>query len=194
MAETSLSLLNRLSLQPDAESWRRLVDLYTPLIHGWLRRYSVQPGDADDLTQEVMAVLVRELPQFKHNQQHGAFRSWLRTITVNRLRVLWRSRQSRPAASGGSDFLKMLDELEDPASGLSRIWDQQHDQHVARRLMELVEPQFEPTTWRAFRRVVLDGAKAASVAAELEISVNAVLLSKSRVLSRLRQEMAGLTD
>jgi len=156
MSETSFSLLNRLRLQPDAESWRRLVDLYTPLIHAWLRRHSVPTADADDLTQEVMSVVVRELPHFKHNQQRGAFRNWLRTITVNRLRVLWRSRQTRPIATGDSDFLKMLDELEDPGSNLSRAW-----------LMELVEPHFEPATWQAFRRVVMDGLKAAVVAAEL---------------------------
>jgi RNA polymerase sigma-70 factor (ECF subfamily) len=194
MSETSFSLLHRLRSQPDAESWRRLFELYTPLIQGWLRRHDVPPADADDLAQEVMAVVVRELPQFEHSKQRGAFRNWLRTIAVNRLRALWRSRQRGTPATGGSDFLKMLDELEDPQSNLSRLWDQQHDQHVARRLMDLVEPQFEPTTWRAFRRTVIDGAKAATVAEELHISANAVLLAKSRVLSRLRQEMEGLTD
>jgi RNA polymerase sigma factor (sigma-70 family) len=194
MSDTSFSLLKRLRLQPDAESWRRLVELYTPLIHGWLRRHGVSATDADDLTQEVMAVVVRELPRFEHNQKRGAFRNWLRTITVHRLRMLWRSRHSRPIATGDSDFLKMLDELEDPESDLTRRWDQEHDQHVAQRLMELVEPHFEPATWKAFRRVVLDGVKAAVAAAELGISVNAVLLAKSRVLSRLRQEMEGLTD
>jgi RNA polymerase sigma-70 factor (ECF subfamily) len=194
MSETSLSLLDRLRLQPDKESWQQLVDVYTPLIQAWLRRHGVATADAEDLTQEVMTVVVREIPTFKHNQQPGAFRSWLRTIAVNRLRVLWRSRHMRPVATGGSDFLKMLDELEDPDSDLSRLWDQQHDHHVARRLMELVKPQFEPATWQAFRRVVLDGVKAAVAAAELNISVNAVLLAKSRVLSRLRQEIQGLTD
>jgi RNA polymerase sigma-70 factor (ECF subfamily) len=194
MSDTSLSLLDRLRHQPDDASWRRLVELYTPLIQGWLRRHAVAAADADDLTQEVMAVIVREVPHFQHNQQRGAFRSWLRTITVNRLRALWRARQGRPIATGDSDFLKMLEELEDPTSGLSRLWDQQHDQHVARRLMELVEPHFEPATWQAFRRVVLDGRKAADVAGELGLSVNSVLLAKSRVLSRLRQEMEGLTD
>src|SRR5713101_8172459 len=123
MSDTSFSLLNRLRLQPDAESWRRLVDLYTPLIQGWLRQQAVPAADADDLTQEVMTVVVRELPSFTHNQQRGAFRNWLRTITVNRLRMLWRSRQTRPIATGDSDFLEMLDELEDPKSRLSQLWD-----------------------------------------------------------------------
>jgi RNA polymerase sigma-70 factor (ECF subfamily) len=194
MSDTSFSLLHRLRVQPDADAWRRLVELYTPLIHGWLRRHGVTAADADDLTQDVMAVVVRELPRFEHNQQRGAFRNWLRTIAVNRLRMLWRGRQTRPIATGNSDFLKVLDEMEDPKSSLRQRWDQEHDQHVARRLMELVEPQFEPLTWRAFRRVVLDGIKAAVAAAELGMSVNAVLLAKSRVLARLRQEMQGLTD
>jgi RNA polymerase sigma-70 factor (ECF subfamily) len=192
MSDTSFSLLYRLRSQPDAESWRRLVELYTPLIQAWLRRHGVATSDADDLTQDVMAVVVRELPRFEHNQRPGAFRSWLRTIAVNRLRMQWRSR--RPIATGDSNFLKVLDELEDPNSGMTRQRDREHDEHVARRLMELVEPQFERATWKAFRRVVLDGVKAATVAAELGLSVNAVLLAKSRVLARLRKEMEGLTD
>jgi RNA polymerase sigma-70 factor, ECF subfamily len=65
---------------------------------------------------------------------------------------------------------------------------------VAAKLMELIRPQFEAATWQAFRRVALDGVKASVVAEELGISVNAVLLAKSRVLSRLRQELRGLTD
>jgi RNA polymerase sigma-70 factor (ECF subfamily) len=194
MAETSVSLLERLRLHPDAASWQRLVDLYTPLIRGWLRRHAVAEADADDLTQEVMAVVVRELPHFQHNQRRGAFRSWLRTITTHRLRAAWRARRTRPEATGDSDFLKMLDQLEDPSSDLSRVWDREHDQHVARRLLELIQPHFEVSTWQAFRRVVLDGCKASAVAAELGLSVNAVLLAKSRVLHRFREEARGLTD
>jgi RNA polymerase sigma-70 factor (ECF subfamily) len=194
MSKTSVSLLDRLRLQPDEDSWRRLVELYMPLIRTWLRRYAVSEEDAEDLSQEVMAVVVRELPQFVHNQRPGAFRHWLRAVTVNRLRGLWRERSGAARATGDSNFVAMLDQLADPNSGLSRLWEQEHDQHVARRLMDLIRPQFEEKTWRAFRRVVLDGLKPAAVAQELGLSVNAVLLAKSRILSRFRQEIHGLTD
>ena len=49
-----------------------------------------------------------------------------------------------------------------------------------------------PVRWSAFRRVVLESQKPARVAADLGISVNAVLLAKSRVLRQLRREMDGL--
>jgi RNA polymerase sigma factor (sigma-70 family) len=150
-------------------------------------------ADADDLTQEVLAVLVRELPHFQHDGRTGAFRRWLKLITVHRLRDFWRARQARPQAAGGSDFDKVLERLEDPQSDLSRLWDREHDQHIARGLLAYLQPQFEPNTWRAFQRVVLDDLKAAVVAAELGISVNAVLLAKSRILQRLRQELQSFT-
>src|SRR5262249_32607592 len=114
MRDTPVSLLERLRLQPDAAAWQRLADLYAPLIRTWLRRHSVQPSDADDLVQEVLGVLVRELPDFQHQRRPGAFRRWLRGVTVNRLRVFWRSQRGRPAAAGGSDFEQALAQLEDP--------------------------------------------------------------------------------
>jgi hypothetical protein len=36
MPETPASLLERLRIRPDAASWQRLVELYTPLIRNWL--------------------------------------------------------------------------------------------------------------------------------------------------------------
>src|SRR5437588_352435 len=102
MAETSVSLLERLRVHPDAASWKRLVDLYTPLIRRWLDRDGLQPSDNDDLVQEVLTTLVGELPHFRHNGQRGAFRRWLRVTTVNRLRDFWRKRRARPLATGTS--------------------------------------------------------------------------------------------
>ena len=193
MFDTSASLLERLRCQPDAASWERLVALYTPLLRGWLRRNLVPHEDIDDLIQEVMEVLVRELPHFRYEPGRGSFRGWLRTITVNRLRMFWRSRQARPLATGDSDMARKLDELEDPHSTLSQLWDREHDRHVAHRLLELIEPEFEAATWQAFQRLAVDGLGPTAVAAELAISLNAVYLAKYRVLRGLRQEMQGLT-
>src|SRR5438270_14034084 len=102
MPETPVSLLERLRLRPDGVAWQRLVDLYTPLIQKWLRYQALEPADVEDLVQEVLGVLVRELPQFRHDLRRGAFRRWLRTITINRLRMFWRARRSRPVATGDS--------------------------------------------------------------------------------------------
>jgi len=190
--ETSKSLLLRAGAG-DAVAWERLVGLYQPMIHGWLLRHLIHAQEAEDLTQDVLAVLVRELARFSHAGRPGSFRGWLRTITVNRAREFWRAGRCRVRAEGG-DFGEVLDQLADPDSPLSALWDREHDAHVLRRVLALVESEFEGNTVRAFRRLVTDGARAADVAAELGMSVAAVYGAKSRVLARLRQEAEGLID
>jgi RNA polymerase sigma-70 factor (ECF subfamily) len=194
MSVTSATLLERLRDRNDAEAWRALVDLYTPLLTGWLRRYALQGADVDDLVQEVLGAVAREAPDFRHSGRAGAFRHWLRTILANRLREFWRTQRSQPRGTGDSDFVQMLDQLQDPDSGISHLWDQEHDRHVAGRLLARIEPQFTPSTWLAFRRVVLEEARPDAVAAELGLTVNAVFIAKSRVLQRLRQEARDLLD
>ena len=81
-----------------------------------------------------------------------------------------------------------VDELADPGTDLSDRWDREHDAFVLARLTELIEPEFESKTWQAFQRTVLLGQPTAQVAAELQTTVNAVLLAKSLILHRLREE------
>lgn len=194
MNDTSLSLLNRLRQSADSESWDRLLKLYTPLISAWLYKYDVLNSDADDLAQEVLLAVSKDVSKFVHDGQPGAFRGWLKVILVNRLRKFWRERDRRPQARGGSSIDERLAQLEDPASEMSQIWNREHDNYVLRQLLALVEPQFQPLTWKAFCRVALEGAKADAVAEELKISLNAVFIAKSRVTSRLRQESEGLIE
>src|SRR6056300_522709 len=104
MNETSISLLDRIRDTSDSESWNRLVTLYAPLLRRWLRRYGIQDSDAEDIAQEVMSVLLRELPNFQHNRRPGAFRSWLRGILANRLRDYWRRAKHQPVATGTSSI------------------------------------------------------------------------------------------
>ena len=62
------------------------------------------------------------------------------------------------------------------------------------RALDLLKSEFQESTWRACWLQVFDGRKASEVAEQLGIPVNAVYLAKSRVLSRLRQELEGLLD
>jgi RNA polymerase sigma-70 factor, ECF subfamily len=194
MPETPVSMLERLRLNPDDETWQQLVDLYAPWLRSWLRRHAVQAADTDDVVQEVFRVVVTRLPDFQHNQQRGAFRHWLRQIMLNSMRDLRRKWQSRPVAAGGNEGGQVLEQLADPASDLSRRWDQEHNEHVSRYFLRQIESKFEPTTCRAFRGVVVEGKKPAAVAAELGISVNAVRLAKSRLLHWLRKVSEGLLE
>jgi RNA polymerase sigma-70 factor (ECF subfamily) len=193
--DTSSSLLERVRNPADGAAWDRFSKLYTPLLRNWLRhQHRLQDQDADDLVAEVLEVLVRELPRFHYDRSQGSFRGWLRTILANRLRNFWRHHRSLPAVMNDSDLGNILDQLEDPRSELSELFERQHNEVVARRLLDVIQADFEPTTWEAFRRVVIDGEKPAVVAAALGMAPQSVHAAKYRVLQRLRQEGKGLID
>lgn len=190
---TSHTLLEQLHRGVDEGAWNRLVDLYHPLLKSWVLRHGIQPTDADDLIQEVLVVLLREIPSFKHNENPGAFRTWLRRILVNRIRNHWR-KQNRHRATGGSNLAAWLGELEDPQSRLTQIWDREHNSHVVRHLLETIETRFDPNTRLIFRRMVIEGAKGREVALELNLPISTVFDAKSRVMRELRRLGKGLID
>ncbi len=192
---TSVSLLERLkSAKPDDPHWRRLQEIYEPWLLRWLARVPDLSGEANDLVQEVLMVLVKELPRFDR-QRDGSFRRWLSHILANRLRTHWKKRKRRPLGGlDGDSGAAFIEQLGNPSSALSRQWDREHDQFVLERLLSAVRTDFSDSTWAAFRRCTLGGEPSAVVAAHLGISVNAVLTAKSRVLRRLREEAAGLID
>lgn len=171
-----------------------MVGIYSSLLTSWLRRFEVDVADADDLIQEVMLAVARELPKFEHSGQVGSFRSWIRTILVHRVRDYWRSRKYRPVSPGGSTWAERLEHLVDESSDVSREWNLEHDQHVMARLLEQIKPRFQARTWEAFHRQVIGGQRADVVSAELGLPLNSVYVARSRVLSVLRREAAGLID
>lgn len=191
---TSLSLLGRLKeAGPDSEHWRTLQKIYEPWIRRRLRKIPGMHNDADDLAQEVFLALVRELPRFEWRRT-GSFRAWLRQIAINRARAHWKSRARHRTSQLPDETDFYLSQLEDPNGDLAKQWDKEHDKHVFDKLLAAVKPDFAAQTWRAFVKFALDGQPAAEVADELKISENAVLLAKSRILKRLREEAKGLLD
>ena len=194
MNTTSVSLLERLKhAKPDALEWRRLRDIYLPMIRHWLSRLPNLHHEVDDLTQEVLVVLFRELPSFERRRD-GSFRAWLRQITVNRMHAFCKTRRKQPLAMGGPETDQLLAQLADPTSDLARQWDQDHDRHVFQKLLAIVEGDFEPGTWQAFTRFAVEGRPAAQVALELGVTESAVVQAKFRILKRLREEAGELLD
>ena len=183
MDSTSDSLLERVKRPTESAAWDRLVQLYAPLLYGWARRMGLQDSDAADLVQDVFVLLVRKLPEFEY-EQGKSFRAWLRTVLVNK----WRDRP--PALRSLADAGDSL--LVDGEGGRAAEEEADYRRYVIGRALQLLEPEFSTGTWKAFTAYAIHDRPAAEVARQLGISPNMVYLAKSRVVSRLRRELAGL--
>jgi RNA polymerase sigma-70 factor (ECF subfamily) len=191
MNTTHPSLLQQLKQSADqAESkaaWNWFVRLYTPLLFYWARRFGLQDHDAADLVQDVFTVLVKKLPEFSYDGT-GSFRGWLRTVTLNKFRD--RLRQPVLSSVSAQPLPAELPQAED-SDVLEAV---EYRRYVVQRALQLMQAEFAPKTWKACWEHVVNGRAAAEVASELGISVGSVYVAKSRVLTRLRQDLQGLLD
>lgn len=185
---TSVSLLERAAGRDEA-AWARLAALYRPLLAHWCKTGGVPAADVDDVTQEVLVAVSLGLPRFRRDRD-GGFRAWVRGIA--RHKILDRLRRGRgPAAEGGTDAHRRVQELADPADAPGDD-DAGEEAWLYRRALDLVRGEFTEKTWRAFWRVAVDDRPTDAVAAELGMTPVAVRIAKSRVLARLREEAGDL--
>lgn len=183
---TSPSLLDR-ARGRDEQAWERLVRLYSPLVFHWCRQSGLDSHDAADLMQEVFHSVSRHLDRFERGQA-GAFRSWLWTITRNKIRD--RGRKLVPTAEGGSTAAERWQNLPDaePEPGDDSVSGEQRGS-LLHRALELIRGDFTAKSWSAFEGVILKQKPAAEVAAELGLTTGAVYQARARVLLRLREEL-----
>ncbi len=189
MNGTSESLLLRLKSSDDHQAWSRFVRLYTPLIFYWARRIGLQSQDAADLVQDVLTLVFQKLPEFEYDNKKS-FRSWLRTVTLNKFRQ-W----CRKKSIGALDVTQSAwGNIAKQSSLAESTWDLNYQQQLVARAMELLEPEFQTKTWNALQQYAVSGRPAADVAEESGLSVWTIYAAKSRLMARLREELEGLME
>jgi RNA polymerase sigma-70 factor (ECF subfamily) len=178
--------------QMNSESWSRLVATFGPIVYRWCRASGVAESDAADVVQNVFASVARGIGSFQRQREKGSFRSWLATITRNKVRDHFRQQAKSAVAEGGTAAWQRLQEQPDELS--STICPEGARNAINQRVLESVRNEFEMTTWTAFWLTAVDGKTAAEASAEVGISMASVYQAKSRVLRRLRQRLAETPD
>lgn len=186
------SLLSRAQQQDDA-AWEKVNHLFQPLIYGWICKAGVSSVDADDISQQVLHQIFRNIGSFKRERPSDTFTGWVWTTTKFKIRDHLIKLQGDPqAAVGGSVAHELLNQLaeqedEDFDSESSTV-------ELTRRLLNLIRSEFRQKTWDAFWRVAVEGENPNEVATEMEMTVQAVYKAKSRVMRRVREELDGIVD
>jgi RNA polymerase sigma-70 factor (ECF subfamily) len=170
MHTTPVSLLQRLRQPSDADAWDRFVQLYTPLLAFWAARAGVPDSDAADLIQDVLVLLLQKLPQFSYDP-HKSFRSWLRTVTLNKWRERCRHVDLPVAATLALDDVAVADPAEE-------FWEAEYRQHLIGQALRLMQANFTTATWQACWQTTVNGKSAPVVAAELGMTPGAVRVAR----------------
>jgi RNA polymerase sigma-70 factor (ECF subfamily) len=183
---TRHSLLLRLRGGRDAEAWSEFVAIYEPLVYRLVRKRGFQHADALELTQEVLVAVTKSIDRWDADSSRGSFRGWLSRVSRNLMVNLLVNQRRHPRGMGNTDFQRLLAEQIDPACDESREYDLEQRRSQFRWAAARVKGEFRPATWQAFWRTCVDGVSVPKVAKELDMSVGAVYVARSRIMARLR--------
>ena len=192
---TSGTLLVRLRSLDDNEAWNQFVERYTPIIYGWCRRFRLQDSDAADVTQEVLAKLVKAIRSFHYDSRRGNFRGWLKTVTHNAVRDYWESNSISDRGSGDTQVGQMLASLQSPGAveELTAALEAEAERELLLEAEARVQLRVKPAAWAVYRLMASEPISAPEVARRLNIPIGEVYVSKSRVVNLLRKEVATLS-
>lgn len=194
---TRRSLLTRLKDWDDRESWQDFFDTYWKLIYGVAIRAGLADSDAQDVVQDTIVAVARQMPNFKYDPALGSFKSWLFLITRRRIADHLRKEYRRPKAEepNAQDHSRtaLLERIPDPASAdLSAIWDEEWKQQLFDAALQRVKRHVEPKHFQIFDCYVRKEWPVKDVARAFEVSAGQVYLIKHRLSALIAKEIETL--
>lgn len=195
---TRYSLLSRLQNWDDQDSWKDFFDTYWRLIYSIARKSGLTETEAQDVVQETIICVARDIGKFRRVRQFGSFKGWLRNLT--RWRIADQLRKRNPGvsldalpASGESAEARDVEGVSDPLdAGLEKIWEEEWQTNLVEAALERVKRRVKEEHYQMFDLNVLRQLPAREVAKLLEVNVAMVYLAKHRVLALVRREVRWL--
>src|SRR5262245_21925361 len=186
LPETRASLIVRLPDAADARAWDDFVGVYAPLVYRLARRHGLQPADADDVVQDVLAAVARSVEGWLARPDRGPFRAWLLRIARNLAINTLTRRKHRQTGAGHSDIAQMLMQHADKNGDAESEFELEYRRELFRLGAERVREEVAERPWQACWRSTVGEQSISDVAVELNMSVGSVYIARSRVLARLK--------
>lgn len=185
---TNLPMLAEMTRGID-KAWHTFFDLYGPIVHRYTRHAGLRVQDADEVLSNVMSAFVRRLKNrtFTVDRQRGRFRDYFKAVT-NRAIGAQRRRLARSKVA--SDPI----EAEDPRANLSDYWAELERAEMLRVSLERLYrlPSVRARDIQVFKRYVLAGEPAETVASDLGLSISRVYAIKHEMTGELRKIIRNL--
>jgi RNA polymerase sigma-70 factor (ECF subfamily) len=180
---THVSLLQALAAGNQSAAWRDFSERYGELIRVFARGRGLQTADCDDVVQDVLIELTRQLPSFEYDAARGRFRGFLKTITLHIIYKRFRrvADRIRPEALD----TQIASACDDPT--IDQTWEAEWRNYHVRQAMQTIDAEFNENDRLAFQQYAVSGQDAKRTAESLGLTIEQVYQAKSRITRRLSE-------
>jgi RNA polymerase sigma factor (sigma-70 family) len=196
---TRRSLLGRLKQWDDQASWQDFFNTYWKLIYGVAIKAGLTDAEAQDVVQETVLSVAKQMPNFKYDPGLGSFKSWLFLITRRRiadhLRKEYRRIHPEQPLPAETDQTDWIDRIPDPAEpDLQAFWDEEWTQHLFHTALQRVKRRVDPKHFQIFDCYVLKQWPLKDVVKTFRSNAGQVYVIKHRISSLLKSELRHVEE
>ncbi len=194
---TRQSLLSRLKNWDDQESWRVFFDTYWRLIYEAACKAGLNDAEAQDVVQETVISVLKNMPGFNYDAEKGSFKGWLLRLTSWRIVDQFHKREKLTKPEEGESPHPagdaVIENVVDPAGlKLEAVWDEEWERNLLEAAIERVKRKVDPKKYQVFDLHVVKQMPVLKVARILNINPGAVYLTKHRIGKLLKDEITHL--
>jgi RNA polymerase sigma factor (sigma-70 family) len=196
---TRYSLLSRLQDWNDDDSWREFFETYWRLIYATAVKAGLTESEAQDVVQETIISVAKDLHKFERVRERGSFKGWLRNITRWRIADQFRKRirhEPLPNGQPETSFQPVnVADIPDPSGSAAEAdWDEEMRVSLLEAALKNIRPQVREEYFQMFDFYVIKHWPAGRVARALGVSIGQVYLAKHRVARLLKKEIRRLEE
>lgn len=185
---TRQSLLSRLRDWDDKESWEYFFNTYSKLIYNAALRSGLNETEAQEVVQETVIKVAKQISDFEYDPSKGSFKGWLLKITQWRVSDQFRKRRDRPPAPGEAE----TSIAEAATYGFESKWEELWSENLLEVAMDRVKKRADPREFQMFEMAVKREWPPLKVAQKLKVTRARVYYARHKISRLVRKEMEKL--
>jgi len=193
---TRRSLVERLADWGDQRRWQEFFDTYWKLIYSAARQSGLTDAEAQEVVQETVITVAKNIDKLKYDPAIGSFKGWLLQITRWRIADQFRKREPANAKrlrSAGDRLTATIERVPDSrVADLDAVWEAEWKDNLFEAAIARVKKKIDPKQFQIFDCYVRKEWPAQKVAQRLRVSIGQVYLARHRVSAVLKREIKAL--
>ena len=190
--QTRLTLIQRVcSGERDDHCWEDFVESYKNYIYVIIRKFNLSAELCEDLLQDVLVGLWKDLPNFEYLPNKCKFRTWLSVVSRNVVLTYLKSKAGRKSSQevNYEEVCHNLDKFTD--AEIEKISEKEWKLFIAEKALDNISKQLSEKLMDIFNASV-DGASDEELSKKHETSEASIRVYRHRVKNALLKEIIRL--
>ena len=176
-------------VQNNMDSWDEFTSVYERYIYLIIRAMKINHHDAEDLTQNVLLKVWKNIANYEYNPDHARFRTWLSRICRNQVIDFVRKKKT----DDNKIINNYIEAEQITQPQVEALAEEEWKAHVSTAAWENIQSDFKTEAMSCFE-MINDGRPVADIAKNLNLSESSVYVYSKRVRDNLIAEVRRLNN